>query len=136
MFNKNHKLTFVGMVVSALMCAMWLVSTGCVATNLPPMDRRVTIADDLGSSVFVTDVRCAKGGSSYYTFQANVVNNTWHDLGVEWKVVWLDANGVAIDSIVSTWNKLMLPPNDVQALKNTAPQLDAVDMLFYVRRLR
>ena len=115
---------------------MWLFSAGCVATNLPPMDRRVTVADDLGTSVFVTDVRCTKGGGSYYTFQANVVNNTWHDLGVEWKVVWLDANGVAIDSIVSTWNKLMLPANDIQALKNTAPQLDAVDMLFYVRRLR
>ena len=110
--------------------------TGCVATNLPPMDRRITIAEDLGCDVFVTDVRCAKGNSSYATFQANVVNNTWGDLGVEWKVVWLDADGVAIDSIVSTWNKLMLPARDVQALKNTAPRMDAVDMLFYVRHLR
>lgn len=109
---------------------------GCVATNIPPMDRRVTIAPDLGMKVYVTDVRCAKGSSSYSTFQANVVNNTSSDLGVEWKVVWLDADGIAIDSIVSTWNKLMLPPNDVQALKNTAPRMDAADMLFYLRKLR
>jgi len=113
-----------------------ILTTGCVATSLPPVDRRVTIAEDLGTSVFVTDVRCAKGTSSYATFQANVVNNTSYDLGVEWKVVWLDADGVAIDSLVSTWNKIMLPPKDIQALKGTAPRPDAADMLFYVRRLR
>ena len=48
----------------------------------------------------------------------------------------LDADGVAIDTVVSTWNKLMLPPNDIQALKNTAPRMDAADMLFYLRKLR
>ena len=109
---------------------------GCVSTNVPPMDRRVTIAEDLGTSVYVTDVRCAKGASSYATFQANVVNNTSHDLGVEYKVVWLDADGITIDSLVSTWNKIMLAPKDIQALKATAPRPDAADMLFYVRRLR
>ena len=110
--------------------------TGCVATNVPPMDRRVTIAADLGTRAYITDVRVARGSSDYMTFQANVVNNTSSDLGVEWKVVWLDDDGVAIDTIVSTWNKLMLPPNDIQALKNTAPRMDAADMLFYLRRLR
>ena len=118
-----------GMAASALL-------TGCVATGLAPMDRRITIAEDLGCDVVVTDVRCAKGASAYATFQANVVNNTSSDLGVEWKVVWLDADGVAIESAVSTWNKLVLPAKDVQALRNTAPRMDAADMLFYVRRLR
>ena len=109
---------------------------GCVATNLPPMDRRVTVAADLGTKAYITDVRCPRGSSDYLTFQANVVNNTSSDLGVEWKVVWLDADGVAMDSLVSTWNKLMLAPNDIQALKNTASRLDAADMLFYLRKLR
>ena len=113
-----------------------LLLSGCVATNLPPVDRRVTLAEDLGSTVFVTDVRCAKGKSSYATFQANVVNNTSRDLGIEWRVVWLDADGITIDSLVSTWNKVMLAPKDVQALKGTAPRTDAADMRFYVRRLR
>ena len=113
-----------------------ILVTGCVSTALPPVDRRVTIAEDLGTSVFVTDVRCAKGTSSYATFQANVVNNTSHDLGVEWKVVWLDANGITIDSLVSTWNATMLSPKAISALKGTAPRPDAADMLFYVRRLR
>ena len=109
---------------------------GCVATNLPPMDRRVTVAADLGTKAYITDVRCTRGSSDYQRLQANVVNNTPSELGVEWKVVWLDADGVAMDSLVSTWNKLMLAPNDIQALKNTASRLDATDMLFYLRKLR
>jgi uncharacterized protein YcfL len=96
----------------------------------------VTIGADLGTKVYVADARCAKGKSDYATFQANVVNNTSRDLGVEWRVVWLDEDGIAIDSLVSTWNKVMLAPNDIQALKVTAPRTDAADMRFYVRRLR
>ncbi len=113
-----------------------LLLTGCVATNVPPMDRRVTIAEDLGCSAYVTDVRCTKSGGSYATLQANVVNNTSSDLGVEWRVVWLNAEGVEIDSAVSSWNKLMISPKDIHGLKNTAPRMDAVDMRFHLRRLR
>lgn len=122
--------------IMATVCCASVFMSGCVATNIPPMDRRVTIAADLGTKVYVTDVRCAKGKSDYSTFQANVVNNTSRDLGVEWRVVWLDEDGIAIDSLVSTWNKVMLAPNDIQALKVTAPRTDAADMRFYVRRLR
>ncbi len=121
---------------SIMAAVLAVLAVGCVSYHTPPMDRRVTVAEDLGTAVWVTDVRCAKGTSPYATFQANVVNNTSYDLGVEWKVVWLDANGVTIDSLVSTWNKVMLAPKDIQALKGTAPRPDAADMLFYVRRLR
>lgn len=119
-----------------LLLAAVVALAGCVATNVPPPDRRVTIAEDLGTKVYITDIRCAKGASDYATFQANVVNTTSRDLPVEWKVVWLDADGVAIDSLVSSWNKLMLAPNDIVGLKNTAPTVDAADMLFYLRRMR
>ena len=113
------------------------VLCGCVATNLPPADRRVTVAADLGTRVYVTDVLCAKAATSdFYTFQANVVNTTSSDLKVEWKVVWLDADGVTIDSVVSTWNSRVLNPQEICALKGTAPRKDAADMLFYVRRAR
>ena len=109
---------------------------GCVATNIPPMDRRVTIAPDLGTKVYVTDVRCAKGSSKCYTFQANVVNNASSELVVEWKVVWLDPDGIVIDTDISTWSARVLHPFEVCALKDTAPTSNAVDMMFYVRKAR
>ena len=103
---------------------------------MPPPDRRVTIAPDLGKSIYVTDVRCTKGSSDCYTFQANVVNNTSSERPVEWKVVWLDADGMEIDSTVSTWAARMIQPYEICALKGTAHTKAAVDMMFYVRRAK
>ena len=114
-----------GWALSMVSFTFCIFTSGCVATNVPPPDRRVTIGADLGTKVYVADARCAKGKSDYATFQANVVNNTSRDLGVEWRVVWLDEDGIAIDSLVSTWNKVMLVPNDIQALKVTAQQASA-----------
>ena len=107
---------------------------GCVSTYVPPMDRRVTIAENLGTSLFVTDVRCAKGSSQFYTFQANVVNNLSRELWVEYKVVWVNADGMAIEPN-AIWRQTALQPKEIKALQATAPRADAVDMLFYVRRM-
>ena len=119
---------------SFLVAAMAGLMAGCVATYVPPMDRRVTIAEDLGTSLFVTDVRCVKGASLYATFQANVVNNLARELWVEYKVVWVDADGMAIEPN-AVWRQAALMPKEIKALQATAPRPDAVDMLFYVRRM-
>lgn len=111
------------------------VFTGCVSAPVPPMDSRVTIAPNLGRKLYVTDVRCAKGTSQYLTFQANVVNNTGSELRVQWKVQWLDPDGMEIDSLVSSWNSVAIQPYDIKGLKGTAPRTDAADMRFYVREM-
>jgi len=108
---------------------------GCISSPVPPVDSRVTIAPNLGNKLYVTDVRCAKGSSQYLTFQANVVNNTGSELRVQWKVLWLDPDGMEIDSSVSTWNSVAIQPYDIKGLKGTAPRADAGDMRFYVREM-
>ena len=119
-----------------IIAAFAALAAGCVSCHNPPLDRRVTISPNLGTAVWVTDIRLAKGVSSHYTLQANVVNNTSSDLAVQWKVSWLDPNGVAIDSAMSGWSDRMLMPYEVVPLKGTAPTSNAVDMMFYVRRAR
>lgn len=101
-----------------------------------PFDRRVTIAADLARDLVITDVRCARGTGGHLSFQANVVNHTASDLGLEWRVVWLDADGLEIESAVSTWRKVMVAPQDIAMLVNAASTPKAVDMRFYVRKLR
>lgn len=108
---------------------------GCISSPVPPMDSRVTIAPNLGAKLYVTDVRCAKGTSQYLTFQANVVNNTDSELRVQWKVQWLDPDGMEIDSLVSSWNSVAIQPFDIKGLKGTAPRANAADMRFYVREM-
>jgi len=123
-------------ILYLLLSAAVVLLTGCVATPVAPVDRRVTLAPDVSGDVLVTDIRCAKGSSEFLTFQANVVNLTWGDYGVEWKVVWLDADGAEIDSLLSTWNKRMLSSQEIVGLKGTAPRRDAADMRLYVQRVR
>ena len=114
------------------------ILAGCISSpqNVcdAPQDVRVTISPDLSGKVVVTDVRCVKGGGQYLTLQANIVNNCNSPLAVDWKVQWLDADGVEIDSVVSTWNARMLQPYELCGLKATAPTTAAVDMRFYARK--
>ena len=108
--------------------------SGC--STLPPADTRVTIAADVAGDIVISDIRCPRNQAGFLTFQANVVNVRSGDRGVEWKVVWLDADGVEIDTLLSSWNKVMLAPNEIKGLKATAPRPDAADARFYLRRLR
>lgn len=121
-------------LIAAGLLAAGLGFTGCVATSYPPPDRRVTIAENVSGDLCVTDVRCTKGKTDHYTFQANVANLTSHELWLDWKVVWLTADGMEIDSLASTWSSAAIAPKDIKALTGTAPRPDAVDMRFYVRR--
>lgn len=118
-----------------IFAAIAAIMTGCVSTPIPPMDTRVTIAPNLGQKMYVTDVRCAKGNSDFLTLQVNAVNNTRSELRVQWKVVWLDSDGMEIDSLVSSWNSLALQPHEIRGLKGTAPRVDAADMRFYARQM-
>ena len=124
-------------LVIAVIVAAAGALTGCIAppqnVGEVPMDTRVTVSPDLRGDVVVTDVRCVKGSSQFLTFQANLVNNCSHPLALDWKVQWLDADGVEIDSVVSTWNSRMLQPYEICGLKATASATDAADMRFYVR---
>lgn len=123
----------VGIVMAGVVSA---VLTGCVSAPLPPLDTRVTVAEDVRRDLYVTDVRCSKGNGEFYVFQANVVNNSRTDIALEYKVQWLDRDGIAIDSIVSGWQKALVAAKEIRGLKATAPRRDAADMRFYVRRMR
>ena len=109
---------------------------GCISYHTPPMDRRVTIAPNLGTAVWVTDVRLAKGPSSHFTLQANVANNTDGVVRMEYRVEWLDATGTAIPSVVSTWQPIAAAARAVIPLQATAPAPEAVDFRLSVQALR
>ena len=121
---------------SFLAAALVGLVAGCISYHTPPMDRRVTVAPDLGAAVWVTDVRLAKGPSSHFTLQANVVNNTSGVVRMEYRVDWLDATGSAIPSVVSTWQPMSAAAREVVPLQATAPSPEAVDFRFYVQAER
>lgn len=133
MFNAKFKkltkfLAFAGLIAIA--------GVGCVSYHTPPMDRRVTVSPDLGAAVWVTDVRLAKVKSQQYTLQANVVNNTNGVMPMEYRVVWLNAMGMEIPSVMSTWLPISAAPREVVGLQATAPSPEAVDFRFFVQAKR
>lgn len=109
------------------------ICAGCISYHTPPMDRRITVAPELGDAIWVTDVRLAKGVSQHYTMQANIVNNTDGVMRIEYRTVWLDAAGMQLDSVVSSWQPMSAAPRDVVALAATAPSPLAVDFRLYVQ---
>ena len=125
-----NRIFAIGLVAFAAGCTM------APATGDVPVDRRVTLAADLADDVVVTDLRCVRGQSGHLELQANVVNNLAEDRGVEWRIVWLDASGLEIESAVSTWAKRMVSPKDIAEIRCTAPSEKAVDFRFHLRRLR
>ncbi len=110
--------------------------TGCVAYHSAPFDRRITVSPELGSAIWVTDVRLTKTTSLQYTMQANIVNNTSGVVEVEYRTVWLDSNGTELPSVVSSWTPMSAAPREVVGLASTAPSPDAVDFRFYVQSSR
>ncbi len=119
-----------------LAAALAGLMAGCISYHTPPLDRRVTVAPNLGTAVWVTDVRLAKGPSSHFTLQANVVNNTDGVVRMEYRVEWLDATGTVIPSVVSTWQPIAAAARAVIPLQATAPVPEAVDFRLYVQALR
>ena len=116
-----------------------LMAAGCALTpedDRRPADCRVMLAPDLAGDVQVDGLRCVKGAGGYLEFQANVINGLSSDRGVEWRVVWLDANGLEIPSAVSTWSKRMVPAHDLVEVRSVASSPQAVDFRFHLRRLR
>lgn len=114
-------------------CVLALAMSGCVSTHTPPPDRRVTIASELGDDLWITDIKCAKMASDHYVFQANVVNNTRSILMLQYRLAWLDANGIEIPSVQGRWQRFSVAPKDIGGLRAVAPTPNAVDFRFYVK---
>ncbi len=120
-------------LVSVLMMG---IITGCISTPVPPVDARITLAPDIGRTLNVTSVRCIKNESGYCTFQANVANVTNSQLRLEYKVQWLDGDGIEIDSVTSSWQIMAVQPMEIKGLRVTAASMEAADFRLYVRKFR
>lgn len=106
---------------------------GCVTTHSAPADRRVTIAPDVSSSVWVTDVRYGQGASDHYTLQANVVNTTSSIQKLKYRVVWLNGEGIEIASTTANWQDISISGKDIAGLKAVAPIPGLLDFRIHIK---
>ena len=119
------------MLFSLLAAVCFLV--GCGSTKI--QDPRVIIDGTVSRYIDVNNVRCVKGENGYPVFHADVTNLYHKELAIEWKVQWLDINGIEIESAVSTWQKNAIASHDIKGLRNVASSKEAVTMRLYIRKL-
>lgn len=108
--------------------------TGCVAPlQNPPLDPRIYVADNLRGQVVVTDVRLAPGDSDHLTFQATLQNITRSVLPVKYRVIWVDKEGVEVETALSTWQLVSIMPKDITPLRAVSPRPDVTNFRCYIQ---
>ena len=52
---------------------------------------------------------------------------------IKYRFTWFDRNGMAMDSIVSTWKEMTIVPGDQMAIQSVAPNCDCKDFSLSVK---
>ena len=120
------------MMLFPLLCVVCLL-VGCGSTRV--QDPRTVIDGSVARYIIVDNVRTVKNESGFPVFHADVTNLYHKELAIEWKVQWLDINGIEIESAVSTWQKNAIASHDIKGLRNVSSSKEAVTMRLYIRKL-
>ena len=113
----------------ALLCTCIM---GCATAR----DTRLFVNSDISRYIDVTNVSCTRAPNGFCVVRADVLNRTKKDISLEWKVQWLDENGMDLDTATSTWQKQAIVAQDFHALRAVAARKEAVTMRIYIRRLK
>lgn len=117
----------------ALIPVLALAMAGC-ATSRVEADPRVAIDPSASSLVEVLTVDYGESKTGSPTVTAAVRNKTSSVRRLEWRIVWIDANGRPDDSLLAAWKRFTLDPREIADLHSTSPRPDASGFRFEVRR--
>jgi uncharacterized protein YcfL len=107
---------------------------GCA--KLPePNDAIVKVVDGCSSSdIVITDIKGRKKSDGFMQAQVIGENNTGSYQSLEYRIVWLDSEGFAIDTILSKWNSTPAYPNQPFYINATSPSAKAKTFRLYIKR--
>ena len=118
------------LLVKVLVVGLGLVLGGC---NTPSTDARISVDPAIWNSVQVAPVVMARTADHFLIAQANVYNRKKCDRAVEYRIEWLDENGVSIHSVTDVWIPIVLAPKETRGLKMVSPTVRAADCRFLLR---
>ncbi len=119
----------VGLIMLTLFAFM-----GC--SKLPePNDAIVKVIGDCGSSdIVVSDIKGRKRADGFMQAQVVGENSSGSYQNLEYRVVWLDSEGFAIDTVLSNWNSVPAYPNQPFYINATSPNTKAKTFRLYIKR--
>jgi len=111
-----------------------LVFNGCNTT--PKLkDPIVNVIDSCSNSyIQILDLKGRIKDDGFMQAQVRGKNITNSYFRVEYKIVWLDANGFTIDSILSNWTTTPADANQPFYIHEISPNTKAKSFRFYLRK--
>jgi len=108
--------------------------SGC-GKSPQPDDSIVKVVDGCsGSDIVVTDIKGRKKPDGFMQAQVTGENNSGNYQNLEYRVVWLDGEGFAIDTILSKWNSIPAYPNQPFYINAISPSAKAKTFRLYIKR--
>jgi len=112
---------------------LMLLLTGCVTTR--PVDPRITIIDTfLTTDITITDVSSIVNNGGLIEIQVTGTNQTSFYKKFEYKINWLDQNGLIIPTILSRWTMFPAYEKSEFRFKAVAPKTTATDFRILIRK--
>lgn len=107
---------------------------GCASHRIA--DPRIVIDPSASSIVKVLTVDYGETKGANPVVSLSLQSTSGHTRHIEYRTVWLGANGAAIDSALSIWKPVTIDPREVADLKSVSPRSDVTGFRIEIRKAR
>ncbi|MEN6385560.1 MAG: YcfL family protein [Phycisphaerales bacterium] len=87
----------------------------------------------VGYGIDLKDVKVFKNEAGFLEIQVTGHNRAVYNKSFDYKVDWIDANGISVDSKAAVWNTIFAKSRSIFSFKTVAPSRDAVDFRMNTR---
>lgn len=125
---------FLKRIIVLLFMLLMLIS--CVTTKpIGPIVPRITVIDNfLKADILITEASSILNSSGFIEVQVTGINKTAFYKQLEYRVEWLDRNGLKISTIMSRWTTFPAYENSEFRFKAVAPKTTASDYRILIRK--
>ena len=110
------------------------VRSGDIGTNVITRPFKGALSALAGEGIEITDVKQFKNEAGFLEVQVTGYNAAMYTKRFEYKVEWLDANGIVLETKTSTWLPVSVTAKAVFAFKAVAPRRQAENFRVITRK--
>ena len=96
---------------------------GCCASGLK--DSRVSISPEIDGDIKLRGLTAGRADNGHVMVDAEIGNCERHVEQFQYRVTWIDSNGLAVDSLNSNWTAATLSPKGTERLRLVSPVASA-----------
>ncbi len=125
-------------IAAAGLALAGLVLAGCISSAPTVVEKQGEKYKVTANSVILQNhlkvvERSVRKINDFLEVQIRGQNVTRKDVQFEYRFIWLDEDGIELDSAMSTWKPMALHAKEEAVMKGMASTKDAVDFLMEVR---